>query len=129
LTVIAPRSALYQLYPDVDWPKLLGKRGDLQRLDYDWSRQASAIHLPVLIVFADADAIRPAHIVKFFQLLGGGKGDAGLDGSAWPANQLAIMPAYALQHRILPSPRKSRGAVPRRFHARIEVRQANDRVE
>jgi hypothetical protein len=103
LTVIVPRSALYQLYPDVDWAKLLGKRGDLQRLDYDWSRQASAIHLPVLIVFADADAIRPAHIVKFFQLLGGGKGDAGLDGSAWPANQLAIMPGLT-HYNIVSSP-------------------------
>lgn len=76
------QSPLCQMYPGVDWPKLFTKLGDLQRLDYDWSRQVSAIRTPVLIVFADADAFRPAHIVEFFQLLGGGKRDAGLDGSA-----------------------------------------------
>jgi hypothetical protein len=43
-------------------------------------------------VFADADSIRPAHIVEFFALLGGGLRDAGWDNSARPSNQLAILP-------------------------------------
>jgi pimeloyl-ACP methyl ester carboxylesterase len=46
----------------------------------------------VLIVFGDADAVRPAHAVEFFELLGGGKKDAGWDGAGKPASQLAILP-------------------------------------
>ena len=45
-----------------------------------------------MILFADADAVRPAHIVDFFALLGGGQKDAGLDGSGRPVAQLAILP-------------------------------------
>ena len=97
------QSPLYQLYPGVDWAKLFTKIGELQRLDYDWSTQVSTIQAPVLIVFADADAIRPAHIVEFFLLLGGGKGDAGLDGSARPANELAIIPGLT-HYNIVSSP-------------------------
>jgi hypothetical protein len=37
-----------------------------------------------MTVFADADAIRPEHIIEFFGLLGGGQHDAGLDGSRRP---------------------------------------------
>jgi pimeloyl-ACP methyl ester carboxylesterase len=85
-------SPLARLYPDVDWPTLFGKIGDLQRRPYDWSQQVAALHLPVLLVFADADAIRPAHIVDFFECLGGGKGDAGLDGLHRPVSQLAVLP-------------------------------------
>jgi pimeloyl-ACP methyl ester carboxylesterase len=105
------QSPLYQLYPGVDWPKLFGKLGDLQRLDYDWSKQVSTIQAPVLIVFADADAIRPAHIVEFFQLLGGGKGDAGLDGSARPTNELAIIPGLT-HYNIVSSPALVKAVTP-----------------
>lgn len=105
------QSPLYQMYPGVDWPKLFTKLGDLQRLDYDWSRQVSAIRTPVLIVFADADAFRPAHIVEFFQLLGGGKSDAGLDGSARPMNELAIIPGLT-HYNIMSSPRLVEAVTP-----------------
>ncbi len=96
-------SPLYELYPGVDWPQLFAKLGDLVRLDYDWSRQVSLIESPVLIVFADADAIRLAHIMDFFQLLGGGKQDAGLDGTARPANELAVLPGLT-HYNIASSP-------------------------
>jgi len=43
-------------------------------------------------VFADADAVRPEHIVEFYKLLGGGQRDAGLDGSQRPVNRLTILP-------------------------------------
>jgi pimeloyl-ACP methyl ester carboxylesterase len=52
----------------------------------------AAIKSPVMLVFADADAIRTAHIMEFFALLGGGNRDAGLDGSGRPTAQLAILP-------------------------------------
>ena len=48
--------------------------------------------MPTLLVFADADSIQPSHIMEFFGLLGGGKRDAGLDGSGRSINQLAILP-------------------------------------
>jgi hypothetical protein len=71
---------------------LLAKLGDLLRKDYDWSKEVATIKAPTMIVFADADAVRPAHIIEFFGLLGGGQKDAGLDGSGRPTNQLAILP-------------------------------------
>ena len=86
------QSPLAQLYPHVNWGLLFGKLGDLLRKDYDWSKQVGAIKAPTMIVFADADAIRPEHIVEFFGLLGGGKRDAGLDGSGRPEANLAILP-------------------------------------
>jgi len=41
---------------------------------------------------ADADAVTPAHIVEMWGLIGGGKRDAGLDGSVRPPGRLAIVP-------------------------------------
>jgi hypothetical protein len=61
------------------------------------------IELQTMIVFADADAVRPAHIVEFYGLLGGGQKDAGLDGSARPADQLAILPGLT-HYNISASP-------------------------
>ena len=45
-----------------------------------------------MLVFADADAVRPDHIVEFYGLLGGGRRDAGLDGSLRPVARLAVLP-------------------------------------
>lgn len=86
------QSPLAKLYPNVNWAVLFTKLGELLRKDYDWSKQVAVIKAPTMIVFADADAIRPTHIVDFFGLLGGGQKDAGFDGSARPTNQLAILP-------------------------------------
>lgn len=86
------QSPLYKLYPNVNWAVLFTKLGDLLRKDYDWSKEVAALKAPTMIVSADADAVRPAHIIEFFGLLGGGHKDAGLDGSGRPTNQLAILP-------------------------------------
>ena len=86
------QSPLNQLYPDADWAVLFTKLGDLLRKDYDWSKDVAAIKSPVMLVFADADAIRTTHIIEFFALLGGGRRDAGLDGSGRPTARLAILP-------------------------------------
>lgn len=74
------------------WPQLVAKSGRLVGQDYDWSAGVAAIKAPTLIVFSDADAIRPAHMVEFFGLLGGGKKDAGWDGSGKPNARLAVLP-------------------------------------
>lgn len=85
-------SPMAKLYPDVDWETLLGKIGELESRPYDWSAEAARIKVPTMLVFADADAISPEHIAGFYGLLGGGRRDAGLDGSLRPLNRLAIVP-------------------------------------
>jgi len=44
------------------------------------------------LVVGDADAVRTAHSVEFFGLLGGAQRDGGWDGSGRPNAQLAILP-------------------------------------
>jgi pimeloyl-ACP methyl ester carboxylesterase len=76
------QTPMYQLYASVapkpeDWPVLLTKLGELLRQDYDWSEVVEAIKAPTMIVVGDADSVHTAHAVRFFELLGGGKSDAG----------------------------------------------------
>jgi pimeloyl-ACP methyl ester carboxylesterase len=85
-------SPLAQLYPDVDWETMMRKTGETSQADRDWSKGIRTIKAPTLLVFADADSIRPEHMVEFWKLLGGGQHDAGLDGSQRPASQFAILP-------------------------------------
>jgi pimeloyl-ACP methyl ester carboxylesterase len=77
--------------PD-DWPVLVGKTTELLKVDYDWSAETKAVTTPTMLVFADADSVRPAHIVEFYGLLGGGLRDASWDGSQRPVARLAILP-------------------------------------
>jgi pimeloyl-ACP methyl ester carboxylesterase len=85
-------SPLAQLYPDADWEAIMRKSGEMNLVEHDWSEAIKAIEAPILLVFADADSIRPEHMVEFWKLIGGGQRDAGLDGSQRPANQFAIIP-------------------------------------
>ncbi len=68
------------------------KLGELLRKDYDWSKDVAAIKVPTMIVVGDADSIRTSHAVEFFELLGGGKVDAGWDGSKMSSAHLAVLP-------------------------------------
>jgi pimeloyl-ACP methyl ester carboxylesterase len=86
------QSPFATLYPKVDWAVLFAKLQDLLQQDYDLSREVAAIRSPTMLAFADADAIRTAHMIDFFGLLGGGTRDAGLDGSLRPAARLAVLP-------------------------------------
>ena len=85
-------SPLGQTYPDVDWIKLFGKVGELTKRPFDWSADVARLRTRTLLVYADADAIRPEHMVEFWKALGGGQRDAGIDGSLRPANQFAVVP-------------------------------------
>jgi len=85
-------SPLGQTYPNVDWINLFRKVGDMTKRPYDWSAEVTKLQAHTLLVFADADAIRPEHMVEFWKALGGGRRDAGIDGSLRPANELAILP-------------------------------------
>jgi len=102
------QTPMYQLYARIaprpaDWPVLITKLGELVRKEYDWSKDVAAIKAPTLLVFGDADAVRPAHAVEFFELLGGGKKDGGWDGSGISSARLAILPGLT-HYTIFASP-------------------------
>ena len=93
------QSPIYEIYARVapkvgDWPVLVDKMGTMLRQDYDWSPEVAKITAPVLLVYGDADSVRPAHIAEFYALLGGGLRDANWDGSARPLARLAILPSH-----------------------------------
>jgi pimeloyl-ACP methyl ester carboxylesterase len=77
-----------------DWPVLLTKLGELLQREYDWSAEVAGMKAVTMLVVGDADSVRTAHAVEFFELLGGGQRDAGWDGSGRPTAQLAIMPGF-----------------------------------
>ncbi len=91
------QTPMYRAYSRVaprleDWPVLLTKLGEMLRRDYDWSEEVASMRIPTMLVFGDADSVRTSHAVEFFGLLGGGKMDAGWDGSGMPHSRLAILP-------------------------------------
>jgi pimeloyl-ACP methyl ester carboxylesterase len=91
------QSPLYERYarlaPRVDdWPVLIAKTSEMLKVDYDWTDEVRRLETPTTLVFADADSVRPGHIVEFYGLLGGGLRDANWDGSLRPTARLAILP-------------------------------------
>jgi pimeloyl-ACP methyl ester carboxylesterase len=109
----APIYALYERVapnPD-DWVTLVAKTCELLKVDYDWRTETGALAARTMLVFADADSIRPAHIVEFFALLGGGLRDGGVDGSAQPAARLAVLPGTT-HYVLLESPLLTAAVVP-----------------
>ncbi len=110
------QTPMYTLYAQIaprvdDWVVLLTKLGDLLRKVYDWSNDVLSITAPTLIVVGDADSVCPSHAVKFFELLGGGKADAGWDGSGMSRSRLAILPAMT-HYTIFSSPALAAAVIP-----------------
>jgi len=90
-------SPMYKSYAAVaphpeEFPRLLDNMGEYMRQDYDWSADVKQLRMPVMLVYGDADMIRPEHIVSFYQLLGGGLKDAGWMREHMSKNRLAIIP-------------------------------------
>ena len=75
-----------------DFPRLLDRMGELMRTPYDWSEDVKRLAMPVMLVFGDSDMYRPEHVVRFYQLLGGGLRDAGWMREHQSRNRLAILP-------------------------------------
>ena len=75
-----------------DFPLLLDRMGAYMRKPYDWSDDVKKLAMPVMLVYGDSDMYRPEHIVKFYQLLGGGLKDAGWGREKMSKNRLAILP-------------------------------------
>ena len=101
-------SPMYQIYSKIaprpqDWPVLFAKLGDMLKRDYDWSEEVKSMETPTMIVVGDSDSVRPDHAVEFYRLLGGGREDAGWDGSRMPKSRLAILPGTT-HYNIFMSP-------------------------
>ena len=75
-----------------DFPRLLDRMGEYMRRPYDWSEEVKKLSIPVMLVYGDADMVRPEHIVQFYQLLGGGLKDAGWQREHMSRARLAIIP-------------------------------------
>lgn len=102
------QTPMYQMYSRIapkpsDWPVMFTKLGDMLRREYDWSNEVRSLQSPTLLVVGDADSVSVAHTADFFQLLGGGKEDAGWDGSKMSRARLAILPGLT-HYNIFSSP-------------------------
>jgi pimeloyl-ACP methyl ester carboxylesterase len=75
-----------------DFPKLLDRMGEAMRTPYDWSEDVKKLQMPVMLVYGDSDMFRLEHVVRFYQLLGGGLRDAGWMREHMSKNRLAILP-------------------------------------
>jgi pimeloyl-ACP methyl ester carboxylesterase len=85
------KSDLPGAYPEVNWETLFRKTSEFQQQPYDLTETVRSLAIKTLLVFADEDAITPDHIVQFWKALGGGKGEAGLNGEQRSSSRLAIM--------------------------------------
>lgn len=97
------QSPLAALYPDRNWATVMRKTGEMNQPEHDWSADFAKVAGPVLMIFADADSIRPTAISDWYALRGGGKRDGAMDGSGRSQSQLAIIPAQT-HYTILTSP-------------------------
>jgi pimeloyl-ACP methyl ester carboxylesterase len=94
-----------------DFPKLLDRMGELMRTPYDFEEDVKKLKMPVMLVYGDSDMFRPEHIVKFYQLLGGGLRDAGWQREHMSQNRLAILPDLT-HYEMFFSPRLATTVLP-----------------
>jgi pimeloyl-ACP methyl ester carboxylesterase len=91
------QTPMYEAYANVaprveDWPVLVRQVSEIVKINYDWSEEVSRLSTPTMLVIGDADGMPPSHAVEFFELLGGGRRDAGFDRSGMTPHRLAILP-------------------------------------
>lgn len=77
------------------FPQFLDKMGEMMALDYDWSDEIRALPMPVMLAYADHDAISTRHIADFFALLDGGLKDPGWQNTKFTNARLLILPGYS----------------------------------
>ena len=110
------QSPLYEHYARVaprpeDWTAHVAKTAEALKVDYDWTAEVRDLSVPTMLVYADADSVRPDHIVEFYARLGGGLRDAGWDGSARPTARLAVLPGTT-HYDITASPALPAAVIP-----------------
>lgn len=94
-----------------DFPRLLDQMGAMMRKPYDYSEDVKKLAMPVMLIYGDSDMYRPEHIVKFYQLLGGGLKDAGWGREHMAKNRLAILPDQT-HYDLFISPKLAATALP-----------------
>jgi pimeloyl-ACP methyl ester carboxylesterase len=94
-----------------EFPKLLDKMGAHMRKPFDWSADVKKLTMPVMLIYGDSDMMRPEHVVKFYQLLGGGLKDAGWQREHISQNRLAILPNLT-HYEIGAAPQMAETALP-----------------
>ena len=111
-----------------DFPKLLDKMGAYMRKPYDWSADVKKLTMPTMLIYGDSDMMRPEHIVKFYQLLGGGLKDAGWQREHMSQNRLAILPNVThYDMGVGAADGRDGAAVPRRLPAAEDLGRAGQR--
>jgi pimeloyl-ACP methyl ester carboxylesterase len=91
---------LYDAYRKVaprvgDFPVLVRQVAEAVKVDYDWSAEIPGLSVPTMLVVGDADGMPPSHAVELFELLGGGRRDAGFDRSGMTHYDINDTPALA----------------------------------
>jgi pimeloyl-ACP methyl ester carboxylesterase len=99
------QTPLYEAYKAVaprveDFPEFVARMGEAIRKPYNWSEEAKTLQPTTLLVYGDSDMFEPEHIVRFYQLLGGGLRDGGWDRAGMVRHRLAILPGVT--HYTLP---------------------------
>jgi pimeloyl-ACP methyl ester carboxylesterase len=110
------QSPIYEVYARIaprpeDWASLVGKTAELVKVDYDWTDEVRGLVAPTMLVYADADSVRPDHIVEFFALLGGGLRDAGWNAAHRPVARLAVLPGHT-HYDVSASPALAPAVIP-----------------
>jgi pimeloyl-ACP methyl ester carboxylesterase len=127
-------SPMYQSYvaiaPDPEeFPRLLDRMGEWMREPYNWEQDVKKLSMPVMLVYGDSDMFRPEHVVKFYQLLGGGLKDAGWMRENMSPNRLAILPGVT-HYEMFFAPELPRAVLPflnGESHARTWAEQVEQR--
>jgi pimeloyl-ACP methyl ester carboxylesterase len=106
---------MYRAYSAVapdpgEFPELLNRLGEWLRTPHDWQDDIAKLSMPVMLIYGDSDMVRPGHIVQFYELLGGGKKDAGWTREHMSQNRLAILPGLT-HYDIFFSPLLARTAL------------------
>jgi pimeloyl-ACP methyl ester carboxylesterase len=89
-------SPMEQIYAEVapnpqHWPIFIDKMKEAMMTFKGWpASDIQAIKAPTLLIFGDADLIRPEHALELFRLLGGARADGGMEGL--PDSQFAVLP-------------------------------------
>jgi pimeloyl-ACP methyl ester carboxylesterase len=116
LAEMIKQAPVYEHYARVaprpeDWTRHVARTSDFVKADFDWSADVPRLAAPTMLVYADADSVRLDHIAEFYGLLGGGRRDAGVDGSGRPVARLAVLPGTS-HYDIVASPLLPAAVVP-----------------
>jgi pimeloyl-ACP methyl ester carboxylesterase len=115
LADIIKQSPVYERYARVaprreDWTSHIARTAEFVQADFDWAAEVARLTAPPMLVYADADSIRPDHIVELYGLPGGGHARRRRR-IGRPTARLAVLPG-ATHYDIVASPLLPAAVVP-----------------